>query len=56
MVKDGKSISVLIEDDRQQYIAGIDPTSGLLTKIARVEIEVSFHLKKNAGLEILYPS
>src|SRR5260221_3029041 len=32
--KDSKSISVLIEDDRQQYIASIDPTSGLLTKIA----------------------
>ena len=32
--KDGKSIFVLIEDDRQQYIAGIDPTSGLMTKIA----------------------
>ena len=32
--KDGKSISVLIEDDRQQYIGRVDETSGQLTRIA----------------------
>ena len=32
--KDGKSISVLIEDDRQQYIARVDVTSGQLTRVA----------------------
>jgi dipeptidyl aminopeptidase/acylaminoacyl peptidase len=32
--KDGKSISVLIEDDRQQYIGRVDEASGQLTRIA----------------------